>query len=125
MKHTRTHLLARLALSALLTLLLIGPAAAKPGNGHGKGHGKGHSAEARGLGRQGGKGGRGKAVKVAARCPIKGKAKGKLVSSIARDKDATAEDAREACARALEQQGEAPEELEDDSGEDLVEEPSA
>ena len=39
----------------------------------------------------------GRAVSTAAHCDIKGRAKGKLVSSIARDKDATVEDAEAAC----------------------------
>ena len=43
----------------------------------------------------------GQVVRVAAHCPIKGSAHGVLVSSIARDKDATVADAEAACEEAL------------------------
>lgn len=43
----------------------------------------------------------GAAVSIAAHCPIKGKAHGELVRSIAKDKDATVADAETACDAAL------------------------
>lgn len=43
----------------------------------------------------------GKAVSTAAHCALKGRAKGQLVSSVARDKSATAESAQAACDAAL------------------------
>ena len=43
----------------------------------------------------------GAAVSVAAHCPIKGRAHGALVSSVARDKDATPESAQAACDAAV------------------------
>ena len=43
----------------------------------------------------------GAAVSTAAHCPIKGRAHGELVRSIAQDKDATVADAEAACAAAL------------------------
>ncbi|MGH3116865.1 MAG: hypothetical protein ACRDQ2_07070 [Gaiellales bacterium] len=44
----------------------------------------------------------GRAVSTAAHCPLKGRAHGELVRSIARDKDATVEEAQAACDAALE-----------------------
>ncbi len=44
----------------------------------------------------------GQVVRVAAHCPVKGRAHGRLVSSIARQKEATVADARAACAAAAE-----------------------
>lgn len=67
----------------------------------------------------------GAAVRTVAHCPVHGRAHGKLVSSIARDKSATVEDAVAACAEALGLDGgeeEAPaddgieEEIPDDDG---------
>jgi hypothetical protein len=43
----------------------------------------------------------GEVVSTAAHCPVKGKAHGELVRSIAKDKDATVADAEAACAAAL------------------------
>ena len=43
----------------------------------------------------------GQVVRVAAHCPIKGKAHGELVRSIAQDKEATVEDAEAACEEAM------------------------
>lgn len=43
----------------------------------------------------------GQVVKIAAHCDVKGRAHGALVSSIARDKDVTAEDAEKACEEAM------------------------
>lgn len=51
------------------------------------------------------KGNHGAAVSVAAHCPIKGRAHGRLVRSIARDKEATPGDAERACAEALAAEG--------------------
>ena len=50
----------------------------------------------------------GKAVSTAAHCDLKGRAKGQLVSSIARDKSATAATAQAACDAALAAQEAAP-----------------
>ena len=50
----------------------------------------------------------GKAVSTAAHCDLKGRAKGQLVSSIARDKSATAATAQAACDAAMAAQAAAP-----------------
>ena len=50
----------------------------------------------------------GKAVSTAAHCDLKGRAKGQLVSSVARDKSATAASAQAACDAALAAQEAAP-----------------
>ena len=47
----------------------------------------------------------GKAVSTAARCDLRGRAKGRLVSSVARDKSATVESAQAACDAAIAAQG--------------------
>jgi hypothetical protein len=65
----------------------------------------------------------GAAVRTVAHCPVHGRAHGKLVSSIARDKSATVEDAVTACADALgleggeEEEEDPAEEEEEDVGE--------
>jgi hypothetical protein len=60
----------------------------------------------------------GKAVSTAAHCPVKGSAHGELVRSIAKDKDATVEDAQKACDEAVEAaaEGETKEKKEKDNG---------
>ena len=102
MKNSTTRLLARVCIAAIAVLLLVAPAGAK---GKPDGVGKGKKASVT-------KQQHGKAVRIAAKCPIEGKAKGQLVRSIARNKGATPEDATAACeaALALEEGEEAPEE---------------
>ena len=107
MHHTTTRLIARVCTALVAVLLLVAPATAKP-----KADNPGKAKKA-GVTKQV----HGKAVRIAAKCPIEGKAKGQLVKSIARNKSATPEDATAACeaALALEEGEDAPdEELPDD-----------
>ena len=102
MHHTTTRLIARVCIAVVAVLLLVVPASAKgkpdkPAKAAKHGVTKVHH---------------GKAVRIAAKCPLEGKAKGQLVKSIARNKSATPEDATAACEAALALEGgeEAPDE---------------
>ena len=91
MEHSTTRLLARVCTAFIAVLLLVAPASAQ-GKPEGAGKGKKPAVT---------KQQHGKAVRVAAKCPLEGKAKGQLVRSIARNKTATVEDATAACEAAL------------------------
>ncbi len=119
MNHSTTRLLARVCIALIAMLLVAGPASAK-GKPDGAGKGKKPAVT---------KQQHGKAVRVAAKCPIEGKAHGQLVRSIARNKAATVEDATAACEAALAlQEGALEDDLEDgleDELEEELEEPAA
>ncbi len=108
MKNSTTRLVARVCAALVAVLLLVGPAGAKP-----KAE-RAAKADKHSVTKQQ----HGKAVRVAAKCPVEGKAHGQLVRSIARNKSATVEDATAACEAAVALQ-EGEEELE----EELEEEP--
>ena len=91
MKNTTTRLLARVCIAVVAMLLAVAPASAK-----GKPD-KPAKAAKQGVTKVN----HGKAVRIAAKCPIEGKAKGQLVKSIARNKSATPEDATAACEAAV------------------------
>jgi hypothetical protein len=122
MHHSTTRLVARVCTALIALVLVVGPASAKPKADHGS---KGHKQAAT-------KQQHGKAVRVAAKCPVEGKAHGQLVKSIARNKSATVADATAACEEALALQEEEEElddeldegdELEDELDEELADEP--
>ncbi len=112
MEHSTTRLLARVCTALIAVLLLVAPATAKP-----KADNPGKAKKA-GVTKQV----HGKAVRIAAKCPPEGKAKGQLVKSIARDKSATPEDATAACDAALALQEELEEGDELEQGEEELEE---
>lgn len=110
MKNSTMRLVARVCVALIAVLLLVSPAGAKPKAD------RAAKADKHSVTKQQ----HGKAVRVAAKCPVEGKAHGQLVKSIARNKSATVEDATAACEAALaEEADELEDELEDELDDEL------